>query len=210
MGKAPLNEYHTFVARRIADGVQCAVGTLRPAQIAFVTAEVPEHVFNRRWVMKPGTAPPNPFGGIDAVKMNPAPGSPDLVEPAGPTDPTISILALREPGGRPIAVFSAYGLHYVGRVGSGDISADYYGMYCRRAGAVAGRQGPGSALRGDDGQRRQRRRDQHRSASARAQDGALCEDAPRGRHCRGQSPRRAGQGRVSRRRDAGRRDTESR
>jgi len=130
MGKAPLDEYHTFVARRVADGVQRAVNTLRPAQAAFVTAEVPEHVFNRRWLMKPGTAPPNPFGGIDAVKMNPAPGSPDLVEPAGPTDPTISILALREPAGPPIAVFSAYGLHYVGRVGSGDISADYYGMYC--------------------------------------------------------------------------------
>lgn len=132
MGKAPLDEYHTFVAGRVADGVQRAVNGLRPAQAAFVTAEVPEHVFNRRWVMKPGTAPSNPFGGIDVVKMNPTPGSPDLVEPAGPTDPTISILALREPEGRPIAVFSAYGLHYVGRVESGDISADYYGMYCRQ------------------------------------------------------------------------------
>ena len=131
-GQTPLNEYNHFVARRIADGVQCAVGTLRPAQMAFVTAAVPEHVFNRRWLMKPGTAPPNPFGGIDAVKMNPAPGSPDLVEPAGPTDPAIPILALREPGGQPISVFSAYGLHYVGRVGSGDISADYYGMYCHQ------------------------------------------------------------------------------
>jgi len=130
MGRAPLNEYHTFVARRIADGVRIALGALRPAQAAFVTAEVPEHVFNRRWLMKPGTAPPNPFGGIDQVKMNPPVGSPDLVEPAGPTDPTISILALREPNSRPIAVFSAYGLHYVGGVRSGDISADYYGMYC--------------------------------------------------------------------------------
>ncbi len=132
MGKAPLDEYHMFVARRVADGVQRAVNALRPAQAVFVTAEAPEHVFNRRWVMKPGTAPPNPFGDIDAVKMNPTPGSPDLVEPAGPTDPTISILALRELEGRPIAVFSAYGLHYVGRVKSGDISADYYGMYCRQ------------------------------------------------------------------------------
>lgn len=129
-GQAPLNEYNRFVARRIADGVQCAAGTLRPALAAFVTAEVPEHVFNRRWVMKPGTAPPNPFGGVDRVKMNPTPGSPDLVEPAGPTDPIVSILALREPNGRPIAVFSAYGLHYVGGVKGSDISADYYGMYC--------------------------------------------------------------------------------
>jgi hypothetical protein len=44
----------------------------------------------------------------------------------------VSILAVREPDGRPIAVYSCYSLHYVGGVGQGDISADYYGMYCQR------------------------------------------------------------------------------
>ncbi len=126
-----LDDYQRFVARRIADGVRCAANQLRPAQVALAAAEAPEHVFNRRWFMKPGTVPPNPFGGTDRVKMNPPAGSRDLAEPAGPTDPTISILALREPGGRPIAVFSAYSLHYVGGVGHGHISADYFGMYCR-------------------------------------------------------------------------------
>lgn len=129
--EATLTDYQRFVVRRIADAVKCAVHNLRPAQIAFVTAQAPEHVNNRRWILKPGTMPPNPFGTIDQAKMNPAAGSPDLVEPAGPTDPTISILALREPGGRPLAVYSSYSLHYVGGVGSGHISADYYGYYCR-------------------------------------------------------------------------------
>lgn len=124
------DEYQRFVARRIADGVHCAANRLRPAQLAFTTADVPEHVFNRRWFMKPGTVPPNPFGGVDQVKMNPPGGSPNLVKPAGPTDPTVSVLAVREPDGKPIALYSAYSLHYVGHVGSGDISADYYGMYC--------------------------------------------------------------------------------
>ncbi len=127
----PLDEYQAFVARRIADGVKCAQNNLRPAQIAFGTADAPEHVFNRRWFLKPGTMPPNPFGGIDQVKMNPGAGSADLVEPAGPTDPAVSFLSLREPDGRTIAVFASYSLHYVGGVGSGHISADYYGMYCR-------------------------------------------------------------------------------
>ena len=127
----PLDDYQHFVARRIADGVRRAINALRPAQIAFGTAEAPEHVFNRRWFLREGTMRPNPFGKIDKVKMNPTPGSPDLLEPAGPTDPTISFIALREPGGRPISVYSAYSLHYVGGVGQGDISADYYGMYCQ-------------------------------------------------------------------------------
>lgn len=126
----PLDDYQRFVARRIADGVRRAINHLRPAQIAFDTVEVPEHVFNRRWLMREGTAPVNPFGKVDQVKMNPPSGSADLVEPAGPTDPTISFIALREPGGRMIAIYSAYSLHYVGGVGVGDISADYYGMYC--------------------------------------------------------------------------------
>ena len=83
----PLDDYQRFVAQRIADGVKCAVNNLRPAEIAFATAQAPEHVNNRRWFLKPGTMPPNPFGGIDQAKMNPSAGSPDLVEPAGPTDP---------------------------------------------------------------------------------------------------------------------------
>jgi hypothetical protein len=124
--------YQKFVARRIADGVKCAANRLRPAQLAFTTVEAPEHLSNRRWFMKPGTIGPNPFGGSDQVRMNPPTASPDLVKPAGPIDPTVSILALREPDGRPIAVYSAYSLHYVGGVARGDISADYYGMYCGR------------------------------------------------------------------------------
>jgi neutral ceramidase len=126
----PLDDYQRFVARRIADGVRRASNLLRPAQIAFGTVDVPEHVHNRRWVMREGTAPPNPFGKIDRVKMNPAAGSADMVEPAGPVDPTVSFIALREPNGRLISVYSAYSLHYVGGVGPRHISADYYGMFC--------------------------------------------------------------------------------
>jgi hypothetical protein len=126
----PLDDYQRFVAQRIADGVQRAVNSLRPAELGFTTAEAPEHVFNRRWHMQPGTVPENPFGTTDFVKMNPPAGSPNLTEPAGPTDPTVSIISVREPGGKPISVFAAYSLHYVGGVGNGHISADYFGVFC--------------------------------------------------------------------------------
>lgn len=124
-----LDDYQRFVARRIADGVARAFNNLRPAQIAFGSVDVPEHVFNRRWHMRPGTVPVNPFGTSDLVKMNPPAGSPNLVEPAGPIDPTVSFIAVREPNGAMISVFAAYSLHYVGGVGSADISSDYYGVF---------------------------------------------------------------------------------
>jgi neutral ceramidase len=90
----PLDDYQRFVAHRISDGVRCAVGNLRPAEIAVGTAEAQEHVFNLRRFMCEGTVPVNPFGKTDKVKMNPPGGSKDL------TDPTVSFIALREPGGK--------------------------------------------------------------------------------------------------------------
>ena len=125
-----LTDYQKFVARRISDGVRRALYVLRPAEIAFSTVCIPEHVNIRRWFLQPDKMPPNPFGKIDKVKMNPGAGNPALIEPAGEPDPIVSFIALREPGGRMISVYSAYSLHYVGGVKDADISADYYGMYC--------------------------------------------------------------------------------
>jgi len=126
-----LDAYQQFVVQRIADGVQRAKNRLRPAELAFGTIDIPEHLFNRRWYMRDGTVPPNPFGTIDRVKMNPPAGSPDLLEPAGPIDPAVSIISVREPGGLGIAAFTAWSLHYVGGNSAASISADYFGMYCR-------------------------------------------------------------------------------
>lgn len=123
------DEYQQFVARRIADGVARAINNLRPAEMAFGKTDVPEHVFNRRWHMRAGTVPVNPFGGSDMVKMNPPRGNANLVESAGPIDPTVSFIAVRGSEGRPIAVFAAYSLHYVGGVGRGHVSADYFAVF---------------------------------------------------------------------------------
>ena len=131
-----LNDYQRFIVRRIADGVTSAVNNLKPAQLGIGSVEVPEHLFNRRWHMRPGTMPPNPFGTQDLVKMNPPGGSPNLVEPAGPIDPVISLISVRDATGKPLSVFATYSLHYVGGVGNGHISADYYGVFCTRLGQL--------------------------------------------------------------------------
>lgn len=123
------SEYQLFLTRRIADSVRIALNNLEPARVGWGIGKVPQHVFNRRWKMKPDTIPPNPFGGTDQVKMNPAVGSPDLVEPAGPTDPELAIISVRALDGRPIALLANYSLHYVG---AGHFSADYFGAFADR------------------------------------------------------------------------------
>jgi hypothetical protein len=139
-----LDDYQRFVVSRIVDGVARAANNLSPAEIAYGSVEAPEHVFNRRWYLRPGTMPPNPFGGVDQVKMNPG-HSPNLVEPAGPTDPTITFFAVREVSGAVIALFSTYSLHYVGGEAAGNVTSDYFGMFCRRLETKLAAASPGRA-----------------------------------------------------------------
>ena len=56
------------------------MNNLEPAQVGWGGGDAPEHVFVRRYNMKPGTPMPNPFGGQDKVVMNPG-HSPNVVEP---------------------------------------------------------------------------------------------------------------------------------
>lgn len=124
-------EYQAFVARRIADGVRRAVHNMVPARLGVGVAPVPHHLNNRRWRMKPGTIGKNPFGQEDQVRMNPAPGDANLVEPAGPTDSDLSVLWADAASGGKLALLANYGLHYVGGVGPGHLSADYFGSFAR-------------------------------------------------------------------------------
>jgi len=124
-------EYQQFVAHRIADGIRCAIYNLQPARIAWGTVDQPDHVFCRRWLMKPGTKLFNPFGEPDRAKMNPG-HRPTLLKPAGPVDPQIAFLALKRADGRPLGLLANYSLHYVGGTGPKHISADYFGMFADR------------------------------------------------------------------------------
>jgi neutral ceramidase len=127
-----LDDYQRFVVSRIVDGVQRAVRSARPAEIGFGSVDVPEHVFNRRWYMSDSYIATSPYGEIDRVKMNPPGGSDDLVKPAGPTDPSVTFLSVRSTDGQPIGLYASYSLHYVGGVGPGHVSADYFGVFSER------------------------------------------------------------------------------
>ena len=130
--------YQQFIARRVADTVQRAINQLEPARIGWGSGREPSQVFNRRWFMDDEKERRNPFGGVDAVRMNPARMAPTLVKPAGPTDPEIVFISVQAKNGRPLAVLAAYSLHYVGGVPAGVVSADYFGAFATRLGELLG------------------------------------------------------------------------
>jgi hypothetical protein len=130
--------YIDFLSERAADAVIRAYRNRVPARIGWGVGHEPNQVFNRRWKMKPGTPMPNPFGGQDQVMMNPGVGDPNLLEPAGPTDPEVPVISIQTLTGDPVAVLANYSLHYVGGVKPGDVSADYYGMFATRIGELLG------------------------------------------------------------------------
>lgn len=128
----PEPQYAEFLAVRISDGIRRADTNLAPAKVGWGTGSEPNQVFNRRWKLKQGVKLVDPFGRPDQVQMNPSPGSDQLLEPAGPTDPEIGVLSLRAADDRPLALLANYSLHYVGGVPGGEISADYFGAFADR------------------------------------------------------------------------------
>ena len=127
------DEYLEVLKSGIAEAIEQANANLEPAELGWGQIDVPEHVHNRRWHMKPGGIVPNPFGETtDQVRMNPPRGRGLLERPAGPTDPQVSFISIRARGGRPIALLANYSLHYVGGVPAGGVSADYFGEFARQ------------------------------------------------------------------------------
>ena len=125
-----LDEYQRFVAGRMADAVDIACVNLKPARIGWGAVSVPQHVFNRRWKMKQPVV--SPFGERELVLTNPGHLNPNLAEPAGPVDPDVSFISVRDLDGRPIAILANYSLHYVGNIPLGHVSADYFGAFADR------------------------------------------------------------------------------
>jgi neutral ceramidase len=115
----------------VAASIINAHASLQPARFGAAAHPLPDEVFNRRWFLKPGKMPLNPFGRLDQVKMNPG-TSPDVLDhPAGPTDPDITIISVQDTKRHPLALFANYSLHYVGGAPAGQMSADYFGEFAR-------------------------------------------------------------------------------
>jgi hypothetical protein len=122
--------YAEFLPGQIARTIIQAAKNLKPAQLGYGKAPAPENVFIRRWLMKPGTAQTNPFGGTvdDQAKMNPGHQNPNAIRPLGAPDTDVTVLSIQTRDGRPLALLSNYSTHYAGAPGPG-LSADYFGVF---------------------------------------------------------------------------------
>lgn len=58
----------------------------------------------------------------------PSASRPEYIGPCGPSDPEVSVLAVQDLDGKPVALLANYSMHYFG---AGPISADYYGDFVR-------------------------------------------------------------------------------
>ena len=123
--------YRQQLIEGIAQSITEAFENRQTASVGHASHDLPEEVFNRRWFLQPGKMPPNPFGKLDIVKMNPGTNPAVLDRPAGPTDPELMVLSFRNAKRKPLALFANYALHYVGGVAKKHASSDYFGEFAR-------------------------------------------------------------------------------
>lgn len=107
------DRYLSLVNDRIADAVAMAHRRLEPAEMAVGLGQEADVSFNRRFWMGDGT-----------VRTNPGIGNPDIVRPAGPIDPAVGVIGLRQPSGRMLATWVGFAVH-LDTTGGDRISADY-------------------------------------------------------------------------------------
>jgi hypothetical protein len=130
-GAPAVVQYRQLLVEGLVESIVQAHRALRPAAIGAAAHPLADEVFNRRWYLKPGKMPLNPFGKLDQVKMNPGNGADTLEKPAGPTDPDITVLSVQDLKRKPLALFANYSLHYVGGTPPKQVSADYFGEFAR-------------------------------------------------------------------------------
>jgi hypothetical protein len=107
-------DYPAFLVKQLAKVIDTAQANLRPAQLQAGITTQPGLSFNRRYWMKNGK-----------VVFNPGQLNPDIVRPAGPTDPDVGILLARDPKTKqPVTGLTVFAVHS-DTVGGTLYSADY-------------------------------------------------------------------------------------
>ena len=116
-------DYSEALPNRIAESVRLANDGLAPAQLAVADARCDDLTFNRRYFMRDGS-----------VGWNPGKRNPDIVMPAGPSDPEVNLLYIQRPRAdsptQSIATYVNFTMH-PDTCGGSKISADWPGALGR-------------------------------------------------------------------------------
>lgn len=129
-------DYKKGLVDRVAKAVSEALANLEPAKIGWGSIDKAEHCRNRRWLMKPGSLGPNPFGEkTDRAAMYGGPGK-NGVRTVGPVDPEMFMVSAQRPDGSQIGLIANFSIHY--GAGGGGVSADYFGFFARSSEAALG------------------------------------------------------------------------
>jgi hypothetical protein len=119
--------YVALLPGKIAESIARAARNLEPARIGYGVIDDNQHTFCRRWIRRPDKLIEDPFGQHTArANMHPGYQNPDVIGPAGPVDPGLTVLSVQSRAGRPIAVLANYSMHYYG---AEPVSADYFGRF---------------------------------------------------------------------------------
>lgn len=106
-------QYVATLPELIARSVEAANAKLAPAKASAGTGHEESLAFNRRYIMKDGT-----------VGWNPGKLNPNIVRPAGPTDPEVPVVCFESPEGKPIATYTNFAMH-LDTIGGTRVSADF-------------------------------------------------------------------------------------
>jgi neutral ceramidase len=91
--------YSRFLPAQIAKGIAAAHERLQPARIGWAFGRDEKNVACRHWLVKPGVAPTNPFGGTkdDVVMMHPGHNNPSAIMATGRPDPRFRLFPCKLP-----------------------------------------------------------------------------------------------------------------
>lgn len=124
--KLKSQEYTHKLPELIAASVKSAVSKIQPVRVSVGSVQENTISFNRRYLMKDGT-----------FKTNPGKSNPNIVRPAGPIDPALSIVYFESLDKKPVAILVNFALH-VAIVGGNRFSSDFPGVMSELIGKVKG------------------------------------------------------------------------
>lgn len=109
--------YREQIVRQIASAVAEATRTALPAELAWARGCVDGLAWNRRWVLADGSH-----------ETHADPARPEVLRRAGPSDPELLLLAVRDLDGRILGFVGNFTCHPT-IMGGGELSADYPGAW---------------------------------------------------------------------------------